>query len=59
MVCERMMRRQLLATLAILAGGLVPDHLAGAGPSRLRASLRSGLFNRTDAARIGPSVDRH
>jgi lysophospholipase L1-like esterase len=52
MVDERMRRRQLLATLAILAGGLVPDGLAGAGPSRLRASLKSGLFNRVDAARI-------
>src|SRR5690242_5546502 len=52
MVHERMMRRQLLATLVILAGGLVPDRLAGAGPSRLRASLQSRLFNRTDAARI-------
>jgi lysophospholipase L1-like esterase len=52
MVPDRMMRRQVLATLAILAGGLVPDRLAGAGPSRLRASLKSGLFNRADAARI-------
>ncbi len=52
MVDEPMRRRQLLATLAILAGGLVPDRLAGAGPSRLRASLKSGLFNRVDAARI-------
>jgi hypothetical protein len=52
MVHERTMRRQLIATLAILAGGLVPDRLVGAGPARLRASLSSGLFNRTDAARI-------
>ena len=52
MVHDRMTRRQLLATLAILACGLVPDRLAGAGPARLRASLTSGLFNRTDASRI-------
>ena len=52
MVHDRMMRRQLLATLAILACGLVPDRLAGAGPARLRASLASGLFNRADASRI-------
>jgi len=52
MVEDWMMRRQVLATLAILAGGLVPDRLAGAGPSRLRASLKSNLFNRADAARI-------
>ena len=52
MVGDRMTRRQLLATLAILAVGLVPDRLVGAGPARLRASLTSGLFNRTDAARI-------
>jgi lysophospholipase L1-like esterase len=52
MVDDRMTRRQLLATLAILASGLVPDHLAGAGPARLRASLASGLFNRIDASRL-------
>ena len=52
MVDDRMTRRQWLATLAILAGGLVPDRLAGAGPARLRASLTSGLFNRVDASRI-------
>ena len=33
---DRMMGRQLLATLAILACGLVPDRLAGRGPARLR-----------------------
>ncbi len=49
---DPLMGRQLLATLAILACGLVPDRLAGAGPSRLRASLTSGLFNRSDASRI-------
>lgn len=52
MVHDRMTRRQIVATLAILAGGLVPDRLVGAGPARLRASLSSGLFNRADAARI-------
>ena len=52
MVPDRMMRRQLLATLAILAFGLVPDRIVGAGPARLRASVASGLFNRADAARI-------
>jgi lysophospholipase L1-like esterase len=52
MVHDRMTRRQMLATLAILALGLAPDRLVGAGPSRLRASLTSGLFNRSDAARI-------
>jgi hypothetical protein len=52
MVHDRMTRRHWLATLAILAGGLVPDRLVGAGPARLRASLASGLFNRADAARI-------
>jgi lysophospholipase L1-like esterase len=52
MVPDRLTRRQLLATLAILAVGLVPDRIVGAGPARLRASLASGLFNRADAARI-------
>lgn len=52
MVHDRLTRRQIVATLAILAGGLVPDRLVGAGPARLRASLASGLFNRADAARI-------
>lgn len=52
MVHDRMTRRQIVATLAILAGGLVPDRLVGAGPARLRASLSSGMFNRADAARI-------
>jgi GDSL-like Lipase/Acylhydrolase family len=47
-----MMGRRLLAALAILACGLVPDRLAGARTARLRASLTSGLFNRTDASRI-------
>jgi hypothetical protein len=46
------MGRQLLATLAILACGLVPDRFSGDGPARLRASLSSNLFNRADASRI-------
>lgn len=45
-------RRQILATLALLACGLIPDQFAGAGPSRLRASVASGMFNRSDASRI-------
>ncbi len=45
-------RRQMLATLALLACGLIPDQFAGAGPSRLRATLASGMFNRSDASRI-------
>jgi lysophospholipase L1-like esterase len=49
---DRVTRWQLVATLALLAGGLVPDDLAGAGPARLRASLASGLFNRIDASRL-------
>ena len=49
---DGMMGRQLLATLAILACGLVPDRLAGGAPARLRASLSSGMFNQTDASRI-------
>jgi lysophospholipase L1-like esterase len=49
---DGMVSRQLLATLAILAVGLVPDRLAGDGPARVRASLRSNLFNRSDASRI-------
>lgn len=52
MADESSRRRQLLATLALLACGLIPDHLAGAGPARLRASLASGMFNRGDASRI-------
>ena len=46
------MSRQLLVTLVILACGLVPDRLAGDGPSRLRDSLKSNLFNRADLERI-------
>jgi len=49
---EMMMFRQSLAIVAILAWGLLPDGLAGDGPSRLRESLKSNLFNRTDLERI-------
>jgi hypothetical protein len=49
---DRMRSGPLLATLALLACGLVPDRLSGEGPARLRASLRSHLFNRADASRI-------
>jgi hypothetical protein len=49
---DPLMGRQLLATLTLLACGLVPDRLAGTGPARLRASLTSNLFNRTDASRL-------
>src|SRR5262249_9433656 len=49
---DGMRGRHLLTTLAILVCGLVPDRISGEGPARLRASLRSNLFNRADAARI-------
>jgi lysophospholipase L1-like esterase len=49
---EVMMMRQSLAMVVILACGLLPDGLAGDGPSRLRDSLKSSLFNRTDLERI-------
>ena len=52
MVGDERISRELVATLAILACGLVPDRLCGAGPARLRASFRSNLFNRADASRI-------
>ena len=52
MVGDEVISREWVAILAILACGLVPDRLCGAGPARLRASLRSNLFNRADAARI-------
>ncbi len=42
----------LLATLVILACGLVPDRLYGDAPSRLRESLQSNLFNRADLERV-------
>ncbi len=47
-----MMIRQSVAMVVILAWGLLPDGLAGDGPARLRDSLKSNLFNRTDLERI-------
>ena len=49
---DRRMSRLLLVTLVILVFGLMPDQLSGHGPSRLRASLMSNLFNRSDLERI-------
>jgi len=49
---DGIMSRQLLATIVILACGLVPDRLSGEGPSRLRNLLKSNLFNRADLERI-------
>ena len=55
MVHDRMTRRHWLATLAILAGGLLPDRLVGAGPARLRQPgqrpVQSGR-RRADRARL-------
>src|ERR1017187_3934935 len=49
---EPMMTRQALAMILILVCGLVPDRLAGDGPSQLRDSLKSKLFNPADLERI-------
>jgi hypothetical protein len=49
---EVMMSRHSLAMVVMLAWGLLPDGLAGNGPARLRESLKSNLFNRTDLERI-------
>jgi lysophospholipase L1-like esterase len=49
---EMTMIRQSLLMVAILAWGLLPDGFAGVGPSRLRDSLKSNLFNRADLERI-------
>jgi hypothetical protein len=49
---DLIMRRQLRATLLILACGLVPDRLSGDIPSRLRDSLQSNLYNRADLERL-------
>jgi GDSL-like Lipase/Acylhydrolase family len=46
------MSRQLIATLVILACGLLPARLSGDGPSRLRDSLKSNMLNRIDLERI-------
>jgi lysophospholipase L1-like esterase len=47
-----LMNRRLLATIAILILGAVPDRLAGDTLSRVRNSLKSNLFNRFDVERI-------
>jgi hypothetical protein len=52
MVHDPVFNRPLLATVAILACGLVPDRLSSEGLARVRASLRSNLYNRIDASRI-------
>lgn len=49
---DPLLARPLLATVALLVCGLVPDRLAGTRPARLRACLASKEFNRTDGARI-------
>ncbi len=46
------MSRHMVATIVILACGLVPDRLYGDGPSRIRHLLTSNLFNRADLERI-------
>ena len=46
------MSRQLIATLMILACGLVPARLSGDGPSQLLDSLKSNMLNRIDLERI-------
>jgi hypothetical protein len=51
--------RQLLATLVILACGLVPDWLSGDVPSRLRDSLSSNLYNRADLERLEGGYYEH
>ena len=43
---DGMMSRQLLATLAILVCGLVPDRLAGGSPARLRAASPAACSTR-------------
>jgi hypothetical protein len=43
---------RLFAIVVMLICGLVPDETSGNGPSRLRASLKSNLFNRSDLERI-------
>jgi hypothetical protein len=46
------MSRQLIATLVILACGLLPARLGGDGPSRLLDNLKSNMLNRIDLERI-------
>jgi hypothetical protein len=54
-----LLSRQLLATLVILAYGLVPDRLLGDVPSRLRDSLQSNLYNRADLERLEGGYYEH
>jgi hypothetical protein len=49
---EAIMSRQLIATLVILACGLLPARLSGDGPSRLLGNLKSNMLNRIDLERI-------
>ncbi len=49
---RKVMSRQLIVTLVILACGLVPARLSGDRPARLRDSLKSNLLNRVDLERI-------
>jgi lysophospholipase L1-like esterase len=49
---RKVMSRQLIVTLAILACGLLPARLSGERPARLRDSLKSNLLNRVDLERI-------
>ncbi len=43
---------RLFAIVVMLVGGLVPDQTSSKVPSRMRASLKSNLFNRSDLERI-------
>jgi hypothetical protein len=56
---DALLSRQLLATLVILACGLVPDRLSGDVPSRLRDSLQSNLYNRADLERLEGGYYEH
>jgi hypothetical protein len=49
---RKVMSRQLIVTLVILACGLIPARLSGDRPARLRDSLKSNLLNRVDLERI-------
>jgi lysophospholipase L1-like esterase len=44
--------QRMLATIALLIGGAVPDGLTGDGVARWRNSLKSNLINRVDVERI-------
>jgi hypothetical protein len=43
---------RLFAIVVMLVCGLAPDETPGTGPSRVRASLKSNLFNRSDLEQI-------